>query len=206
MKRNEISKNAHKNAVEHGFWDVRKSHEHYLMLICTEVAELVEADRNESYANITGFNSILSKDRYLNYLKGYGYDTPEKAEKYKSYEKWYDQHHQLEFPKYIKDTVQDEFADIYIRLADLAGALDVDFDNTQLYNWCCPLESFSVTENAVVFIKGILQDNISIKMRIRFGIGFLEEWAKQQNVDLEWHIEQKMKYNQYRKQMHGKKY
>lgn len=53
MKRNEISEKAYKNAVEHGFWDERKSNEHCLMLICTEVAELVEAERN----SVLGFGN-----------------------------------------------------------------------------------------------------------------------------------------------------
>ena len=36
-----IAKEAHANAVEHGFWDVRMSNEHYLMLVISEVAEAV---------------------------------------------------------------------------------------------------------------------------------------------------------------------
>lgn len=206
MKRNEISEKAHKNAVEHGFWAERKSNEHCLMLICTEVAELVEADRKDVLANITRFNANLSKDSYLNNLKGYGYDTPQKAEKYKSYEQWHGERFQIAFEEHVKNTIEDEFADIYIRLADLAGALGVDFDKMQPCRYYRAFDRFSFTENAFALIKGLSKNRIAIEKRIQFGMGFIEDWAKYQDVNLEWHITQKMKYNQAREAMHGKKY
>lgn len=42
---NRLSETAHRNAVEHGFWADRPSTEHCLMLVVTEIAEMVEADR-----------------------------------------------------------------------------------------------------------------------------------------------------------------
>lgn len=43
MNLQELSKRAHENAVNHGFWREKHSNEHCLMLICTEVAELAGA-------------------------------------------------------------------------------------------------------------------------------------------------------------------
>lgn len=182
MKRNEISENAHKNAVEHGFWDVRKSNEHCLMLICTEVAELVEADRKSLVADKQKFNEWM--------LSG----NPHEHVFENAFEKW------------IKNALEDEFADIYIRLADLAGALGIDFDKMQPCRYYRAFDKFSFTENAFALIKGLSKDHIAIEKRIQFGMGFIEDWTKQHGVNLEWHIAQKMKYNQSREIMHGKKY
>ena len=178
MNRNEISENVHKNAVEHGFWDVRNSNEHCLMLIFTEVAELVEADRKSLIADKQKFNEWL--------LSGNS--------------------HELAFEKFIKNSIEDEFADIYIRLADLAGALGIDFDNMRTRRYYQAFDKFSLTENAFTLIKILSDDRIGIKKRIQLGMGFIEDWTKQHGVNLEWHISQKMKYNQSREIMHGKKY
>lgn len=182
MKRNEISENAHKNAVEHGFWDVRKSNEHCLMLICTEVAELVEADRKSLVADKQKFNEWMLSGNPHEHIFG------------NAFEKW------------IKNALEDEFADIYIRLADLAGALGIDFDKMQPCRYYRAFDRFSFTENAFALIKGLSKDRIAIEKRIQFGMGFIEDWTKQHGVNLEWHIAQKMKYNQSREIMHGKKY
>lgn len=182
MKRNEISENAHKNAVEHGFWDVRKSNEHCLMLICTEVAELVEADRKSLVADKQKFNEWMLSGNPHEHVFG------------NAFEKW------------IKNALEDEFADIYIRLADLAGALGIDFDKMQPCRYYRAFDRFSFTENAFALIKGLSKDRIAIEKRIQFGMGFIEDWTKQHGVNLEWHIAQKMKYNQSREIMHGKKY
>lgn len=68
------------------------------------------------------------------------------------------------------------------------------------------ISKFSFTENAFALIKGLSKDRIAIEKRIKFGMGFIEDWTKQHGVNLEWHIAQKMKYNQSREIMHGKKY
>jgi len=182
MKRNEISENAHKNAVEHGFWDVRKSNDHCLMLICTEVTELVEADRKSLVADKQKFNELMLSGNPHEHVFG------------NAFEKW------------IKNALEDEFADIYIRLADLAGALGIDFDKMQPCRYYRAFDRFSFTENAFALIKGLSKDRIAIEKRIQFGMGFIEDWTKQHGVNLEWHIAQKMKYNQSREIMHGKKY
>jgi hypothetical protein len=182
MKRNEISEKAHKNAVEHGFWDIRKSNEHCLMLIYLEVAELVEADRKSLVADRQNFNEWMSSGNPHKHAFG------------------------TAFEKYIKSTLEDEFADIYIRLADLAWALRINFDKMLPCRYFRAFYRFSFTENAFALIKGLSKEPIPIEKRIQFGMSFIEDWAKQQRVNLEWHITKKMMYNQTREVMHGNKY
>jgi len=95
---------------------------------------------------------------------------------------------------------------VAIRLADLAWELGVDFDKMQPCRYYRAFDRFSFTENAFALIKGLSKDKIGIEKRIQFGLCFIECWAKQHGVNLEWHITQKMKYNQTREVMHGKKY
>ena len=64
MNYNEYSKKAHRIAVNHGFWDARVSNEHCLMLTCTEIAEIIEADRKNRHARIGMFEHALKDGEY----------------------------------------------------------------------------------------------------------------------------------------------
>jgi len=140
---NELRDKIHKNAVEKGFYDgetltmgclvemnreQRQSLKHVffaqkIALIHSEVSEALEADRKGKYADRKTFENFLKSN------KGNGFQTI--------------------FDARIKNTVEDEFADIIIRTLDLCGRM---------------------------------------------------------NIDIDWHVEQKMKYNSMREPMHGKKY
>ena len=173
MNYNELTKKIHTNAINHGWWEKRLSNEHCLMLVITEISELVEADRKENRA-----------DKY-NYLVG-------RSERY--------------FETYIKNTVEDEFADIAIRLFDLAGALGIDFDMMNPCRYHRAFDKFSFTENAFALCKGLSRDIIGIEKRVLFGLDYVKKWAESLNIDLTWHINEKMKYNENRPFMHNKKY
>ena len=97
MNFNKLAKESHANAVKHLFWEKRESNEHYLMLVVSEIGEMVEAHRAGKRANLEAYNEPL-----------FGGCAP--------------------FTHFIKDTLEDEMADVAIRLGDLAGALGVDFD------------------------------------------------------------------------------
>ena len=96
MNYNKLAEEAHENAVKHGFWETKVSNEHCLMLVITEIAEMVEAHRVNRKANTTAYNEMPNK--------------------------------QIGFERFIKDTMEDEMADIVIRLGDIAGALGINFD------------------------------------------------------------------------------
>ena len=181
MNYNELKEKAHSNAVNHGFWEEKQSNEHCLMLVITEVAELVEADRKGDKA---GFGTKLLVKQDLN--KGESFEDV--------------------FVSHIKDTIEDEFADIAIRLFDLAGALGVDFDKMKSCRYFRAFDKFSFTENAFGLVKGLSRDVISIEKRVQFGISYIEGWAKVLEIDLPWHINMKMQYNENRPTLHGKKY
>lgn len=181
MNYNELKEKAHSNAVNHGFWKEKQSNEHCLMLVITEVAELVEADRKGDKAEY-GTKLLVKQDL----------DAGESFEDV--------------FVSHIKNTVEDEFADIAIRLLDLAGALGVDFDKMQPCRYFRAYDKFNFTENAFALCKGLSRDVIGIEKRIQFGLHYVENWTKTLEIDLSWHIKQKMRYNENRPSMHNKKY
>ena len=158
MTRNEFAYKAHKNAQEKGFWKERLSNEHCLMLVVTEIAECVEADRKGKKAN-----------RLF-----YSMDLP--------------------------------MADIAIRLADLAGALGLDFDKMKPCNYHRAFDKFTFTENAFALTKGLSRDKIGIERRILFGLDYIFNWASSMGIDLWFFIEHKMRYNSLRPVLYGKRY
>lgn len=113
---------------------------------------------------------------------------------------------QIGHAMYLKETIEDEMADIAIRLADLAGALGIDFDKMNICKYHRAFDKFTFTENAFALTKGLSRSNISIERRILFGLDYVFNWAGSMNIDLWFFIEQKMKYNALRPALHGKKY
>lgn len=174
MNYNKLAEEAHENAVKHGFWETKVSNEHCLMLVITEIAEMVEADRVSRKANTAAYNEMPNK--------------------------------QIGFERFIKNTMEDEMADIVIRLGDLAGALGVKFDKMLPCRYYRAYSKFSFTENAFALSKGLCRDSIGIEKRIQFGLEYVTKWAKSINIDLDWHIDEKMKYNATRPLKHGKAY
>lgn len=177
MNFNDLANKAHSNAVAHGFWDNRLSNEHCLMLIITEVGELVEADRKGNHADMDAF---VKYDNRISFEEN--------------------------FERHVKDSLEDEFADVAIRLFDLAGALGVDFDKMNPCRYHRAFDKFNFAENAFALCKGLARDAIGIEKRIQFGVEYVRNWAESLSVGLPWHVEQKMRYNATRPIRHNKAY
>jgi len=122
MNINETAKNIHSMNVEKGFWENPRNKGELLMLVVSELAEALEADRKNRYS--------LNNPKDLAALAN--------EEDFKD-----------AFSKHVKDTFEDEIADAVIRLFDMSAGL---------------------------------------------------------GIDLESHIEAKLRYNANRPKMHGKKY
>lgn len=174
MNYDELKEKAHSNAVNHGFWKHRLSNEHSLMLVITEISEMVEAHRENRKANAAAFNEMPNK--------------------------------QIGFEKFIKNTLEDEMADIVICLGDLAGALGVNFDKMFPCRYFWAYSKFSFTENAFALVKGLCRDGIAIEKRIQFGLDFVTKWAQELNIGLAFFVAQKMNYNVMRPYKNGKQY
>ena len=176
------SKEIYDNAVAHGWHEEQLSEEHYLGLIMTEVAEAVEADRNGKRANMPMFEKESQTPQPVNHKKD---------------------HWKFCFELFVKNSIEDEFADIVIRLLDMAYAIHgetlyfVDAGMKYMYN-----KNKSFIENAWNFTKNTLY---WYRWDISYSIIFIYDWAGHLGIDLDTHIELKMKYNAMREYKHGNK-
>lgn len=191
MNYNELSQRAHDNAVSKGFWEKELSEAHWLALVVSEICEAIEADRKGKYADVLAYIN-KTPDVSFDDIKTSGTTTDVGA--------W------LRFERMIKDTVSDELADAMIRLFDYAWYLQIDFDRMPPCKYYRVFRRFTFTENAFGLIKGLTKEYICIEKRIQFALDYLQAWSGWLGVDIEFHVSEKMKYNQGREELHGKKY
>jgi NTP pyrophosphatase (non-canonical NTP hydrolase) len=189
----ELSEVIHRGNVERGFWDINRSDETMLMLVITEVSEVVEADRKGRYANPEEYKEALDRSLYITKHPSYrGSITPEKA-------------FSVKFESHIKDTVEDELADTVIRCLDLAGARGLELKPAE--NFLFSFKDHSIAETAYELTSKLAAfGNELTKQKINAAVGFVYCWCKHLGVDLDWHIEQKLRYNKTRGIRHGKIY
>ena len=185
---NALKEKAHKTAVEHGFYEEVKSDAFYLGLVMSEAGEAINADRKGMHANVVRFEEVMAM-RCI---------SPRVA-----------------FEANIKDSVEDEIADIVIRLLDFAGLRGYDLKFIEDYTLSDPV--FPVLER-----EGL----VSALFRLNYAIGYYYErcslgtginklifiysecFGKMtgSDKDLWWFVDKKMRYNELRPKLNGKKY
>jgi NTP pyrophosphatase (non-canonical NTP hydrolase) len=124
MSINKMVNDCHKNSKGKGFWDdtflipekMAKSDifsgqeismvmsafkSRFLMLIVSELGEAIESDRKGKFADMESYEQAMK-------IKEFSKDKV--------------------FEKYIKDTFQDEIADVFIRLFDFCGGFNIDIE------------------------------------------------------------------------------
>lgn len=100
---NELSNEIHKNNIAKGFYEDEKNIGEMLALIHSEVSEALEADRKGRYAGEGAADYVVKNSHNDNYF-------------------------QELFKRDIKDTFEDELADIMIRVMDLAAHKKINLE------------------------------------------------------------------------------
>ena len=178
---NELRDRAYKTACEHGFHDKELSNEHLLCLVISEIMEAVEADRKGKHADRESFKS--------------SYEDEEPHD---------DVNFKYCFEKYIKDTISDELSDAVIRLLDLAGLRNFNLNRFSPVDVVSREKNF--TENIYSIVKEIMDRKYSLEEQVNYVITQVFALADILGVDLLWHINQKMRYNELRPMLNGKRY
>lgn len=186
MNYKELSKEIHTIATEKGFWE-DTSKDEKLMLIVTEISEILDADRKNRRCTLTPevFDQIVKT--YSG--KSHQYDT------------WisFEQGFKHIFRQEIKDTLEGEFSDVFIRCLDYLYEYERDFNKIQ------PIDckwSGRLSDNLFTILKkSIFDDNDVQKCAC-----CILSLSNHMNINLDWFVKQGMKYNSTRERFHGKKY
>lgn len=179
------AKQIYEIACAHGWHEERKPDGLWMALVLSEVAEAIEADR---------------KDRRI---------TEEALEKFISVTTETDDYKvsdliwKTAFEHFIKGSLEEELADIVIRLLDYINMRWGD-----MYSWWYSPSSFRINDDFAVAAWHLVKEILNTgKMNVRDAIQYTIEWSEKLNIDISQFIEWKMKYNSLRPYKHGgKKY
>ena len=188
MNFDELAQEAFATAKAHGWHDTEQPDETYLMLIITEIAEAVQADRKDKHADVAKFKE---------YQTYYGTFLPSEEIRTIRFRE--------DFEEYIKNSVEDELSDVVIRCLDLAGLRNIEFDyalklmesGMKKVNKAFPVFMY---ECCADISNGSLA---TLARRLNVIVAAIICYCKQQDIDIEFFIEQKMRYNQLREYRHG---
>ena len=186
---NALKEKAHKWAVEHGFHEDVKPDAFYLGLVMSEAGEAINADRKGLHADTKRFEEVMEMRSI----------SPRAA-----------------FEENIKGSVEDEIADIVIRLLDFSGLKGY----TLLISWYSASPSIAVVDEfagnglsgTLFALIGALSDSLdndTTETTVGIVINIFIDCFKNMtgsDKDLWWFVERKMKYNEQRPMLNGKKY
>lgn len=190
MNFDELAEEAFATAKAHGWHDTEQPDEHWLMLIITEIAEAVQADRKDKHADVAKFKE---------YQTYYGTFLPSEEIRTIRFRE--------DFEAYIKNSVEDELSDVVIRCLDLAGLRNIEFDyalklmesGMKKVNKAFPVFMY---ECCADISNGSLA---TLARRLNVIVAAIICYCKQQDIDIDFFVEQKMRYNQLREFRHGNK-
>lgn len=180
MNFDELSQQAYATAKAHGWHEEELPDETYLILIITEIAEAVQADRKDRHADKKGF------------IKDCVYDD--------------DNSFQFSFDLNIKNSVEDELCDIIIRCLDLAALRGISLQyvdelmasSPNAITDPFPVVMYHLCEELTLY-KEVLCEKLNVVIAI------IIVYCKQHNIDIDFFVEQKMRYNKLRSYKHGNK-
>lgn len=171
--------------------------------------EYVSPSSNSKHASITGLHTYKGKLSYEQkveiaflHKRGLAYTTIHKNNDY-GVSKSAIQRICNEYEKYT-DSVEFELADAAIRLLDLAGANNLNLNRFCLQHVVTPKKSF--TENIYAIVKDLVNYKYSQEEQINYALHQIRRLSEILKINLLWHIEQKMYYNEGREDKHGKEY
>ena len=200
-----ISTTAHEINVTNGFKEA-ESCKRSLALIISEMAEMLEADRKGKWSKDI-IKSLTERDGNL--IHGMSIEQAHQfiitAEDFLGW-----------FKETVKDTAEDELADVIIRITSYLAAcehnitLEATEENLIGYTASIFL-SQSTAENIFDFMQHIVlafngHSNNEINLELEKIAYHCFAFAHCLGIDLEWHINAKLTYNKTRSYLHGKAY
>ena len=167
-------------AKAHGWHDEEQPDETYLMLIITEIAEAVQADRKGRHAAVIPFNEDVE-----------------------TFDEGDDDGWKRDFEFHIKNSVEDELSDVVIRCLDLAALRGVSLDRVPSYVTSYCIDKSIAKRDFPTFayfltFKAVNGDVTDVLARVI-------AYCKLKGIDIDFFVEQKMRFNKLRDYKHGNK-
>ena len=183
MDLEKLSQEAFETAKAHGWHDTEQPDETYLMLIITEIAEAVQADRKDRRADTARFKECMAA------IERTGDD-------------WF----MTAFAEHIDGTVECELADILIRCLDLAALRGIPLQcvdellasGANAITDPFPVVMYHLCEELTLYKKSLCE-------KLNVVIALIIVYCRQNGIDIDFFVEQKMRYNKLRSFKHGNK-
>ena len=172
----EIQKEVHKIATKHGWHEEKYTVGHWLGLVMSEVGEMINADRKNIHAKRFMFEKLTGDEFKMDFTAA--------------------------FDTFIKDSVADEMADVIIRLFDVANEIHGDSMHWFGMRSSAYISGIDFPDKALYFVQNILNGS---EVGLSDSVKFMFQWAADLEIDIDWHIKMKMKYNDLRPYKHGGK-
>ena len=171
-----LADKAHRNAVAKGFYDNTPSYKCCRMLAICELAEAIEADRK-------GRHAVVSEE----------------------IDDYVDEAFVTDFNARIKDTVEDELADFVIRCLDYVGwrSKACNWDAIKISYNSIPPEEWEEVEGLVGMAYYATE---RMFVSVPYALECVLSYCQFAGIDIMRHVELKMRYNELRPRLHGKKY
>lgn len=179
----EFKNEIHIISTESGWRKIKRSYEHYALLVISEICEAVNADRKNKHANIK-----LFEDSIIYNMNELHLNSNEYIEEYKKL-----------FNTYMKDTYEDEFADICIRILDMCDIFSFDLNFIENIK----VDGNSLTEKMFNIVKEFSSDKSEKSLNKCFN---QIVYIFNDLPNLMYHIKYKIEYNKYNAKTHNKKY
>ena len=177
MNLDELTQEAYSIAKANGWHEEEHSDSHWLMLIITEIAEAVQADRKNLHADVEAFKKY---EMVLDFKEN--------------------------FERQIKNTVEDELCDVVIRCLDLAGLRRFDLEEVEaLIEMAESIKEGKGFIDLCYALSGISTCDDSTEEKVIAIIAVVLKYCGLTGIDIDFFVEQKMRYNKQRSYKHGNK-
>lgn len=194
----------HQTNVEKGFWPENRNKGEAVMLMISELSEAVEAHRkSEVFPKFSRLNVEEFTAEKITLLMN-GSDCKEIPQLFVDY-----------FEMFVKDTVEDEFADTIIRILDYCYGFKIPLssrDDVPGFVYMEAKDNFAyiVLKRCHNMCNALLSEEIGARDKAVRGWNFvflaLVSMCEFLKIDILQHVQWKLRYNKTRPHQHGKAY